>query len=47
MKILDVLAYVGGIFPSLLGLFFFLNIFALYFFEMSFAYRHFKCPEAE
>ena len=45
MKVLDVLSYVGGIFPALFGVFFFMKGFGLFFFEMTFAYIHFKCKE--
>ena len=41
------LSYVGGIFPTLFGLFFFIGSFGLYFFEMTFAYIHFKCKEVK
>ena len=40
---LDVLSYVGGIFPALFGIFFFMKWFGMYFYEMTFAYQHFKC----
>lgn len=47
LKLIDILSYVGGIFPSLLGIFFFMNAFGMYFFEMTFAYKHFKCKETK
>ena len=47
LTLIDVLSYVGGIFPALLALFFFMNAFGLYFFEMSFAFMHFHCKEVK
>ena len=43
LKLVDVLSYVGGIFPALFGIFFFMKAFGMYFFEMTFAFSHFKC----
>ena len=45
LKMMDVLSYVGGIFPALFGMFFFMKFFGMYFYEMTFAYQHFKCRE--
>ena len=42
MKFMDVLSYVGGFFPTLFSIFFFIKFFGLYFFEMGFAHEHFK-----
>ena len=47
LKIIDVLSYVGGVFPALFAAFFFMKFFGLYFFEMTFAFRHFKCNEVK
>jgi hypothetical protein len=43
LKFVDVLSYVGGIFPTLFSLFFFMKWFSAYFLGMTFAYLHFKC----
>lgn len=37
LKLLDALAYVGGIFSTLLALFFFLGMFMRFYYEMKFA----------
>jgi hypothetical protein len=37
LKLLDALAYVGGIFSSLLALFFFLGMYMRFYYEMKFA----------
>ena len=42
---MDVLSYVGGFFPTLFSVFFFVKFFGIYFFEMAFAHEHFKSPE--
>lgn len=42
MKYLDVLSYVGGIAPAIIGIFFFINIFGVYFFEMFFSSQYFR-----
>lgn len=47
LKLMDVMAYVGGIFPAFFGIFFFMKLFSRYFFEMTFAYQHFKCKETK
>jgi hypothetical protein len=47
LKLLDALAYVGGIFNSLLAIFFFMAMFMRFFFEMKFADYYFKCEEAK
>jgi hypothetical protein len=45
MTLLDVISYVGGLFPVILGVFFFIKYFGEYFFLMSFAHDLFRCPE--
>ena len=42
LTMIDVLSYVGGIFPALFGLFFFMRYFGIFFYETTFAYLHFK-----
>jgi hypothetical protein len=41
LTFIDVLSYVGGIFPSIIGVFFFMRLFGIYFYETTFAYEHF------
>lgn len=47
MKLVDVLSYVGGILPPLFAVFFIVNYFGMYFFEMEFAKRHFGNLDAK
>ncbi len=37
LKLIDALAYVGGIFNSILAIFFFMGLFGRFYFEMKFA----------
>jgi hypothetical protein len=47
LKLVDVLSYVGGIFPTIFAIFFFVNYFGTYFFEIGFAESYFKRIEAK
>ena len=47
LSLIDVFSYVGGIFPSLFTVFFFMKAFGLYFFEMTFASIHFHSKETK
>lgn len=46
LKLLDAVAYVGGIFTSILALFFFMGLYGRYHFEMKFAEYYFNSKEA-
>lgn len=46
LKYLDVLSYVGGIAPAIIGIFFFINLFGVYFFEMFFSSQYFRTSKA-
>jgi hypothetical protein len=45
LKLLDVASYVGGLFPGILALFFFMNAFGEYFSTIAFGL--FRCNEAQ
>lgn len=47
LKLLDAVAYAGGIFSSLLGIFFFMGGFGQFVYEMEVAYNLFKAKEAQ
>ena len=47
LKILDALSYIGGIFSSILAVFFFIEGFNRYFFEMRFSNEYFKTKETK
>lgn len=47
MKLLDVLAYIGGIFNAVLALGFLLSGYNKYFFEMNFANKYFSINSVE
>ena len=42
-NIFDVISYVGGIFPGLFAAFFFMKLFGLHVYEMTFATIQFHC----
>lgn len=46
LKLLDAVAFVGGIFNSLLGIFFFMNGFGRLMYEMEFTSKYFKDKDA-
>lgn len=46
LKLIDALAFVGGIFNSILAVFFFMAMFGRYYFEMKFAEYYFNSKEA-
>ena len=46
-KLLDVASYVGGLAPAFISAFFFLKMFGLYFFEMTFAHQYFRRNETK
>lgn len=46
LKLIDALAFVGGIFNSILAVFFFMAAFGRYYFEMKFADYYFNSKEA-
>jgi len=46
LKLLDVLAYVGGIFSSLLAVFFFLGMYMKFYYEMKFAEYYYNINDA-
>jgi hypothetical protein len=47
LKLIDVISYVGGFFPTLFSCFFFLNSVGLYFFEMLIGRKYFKVKEVK
>jgi len=46
LKIIDALAYIGGLFSSLLALFFFLGMFMRFYYEMNFAEYYYNSKDA-
>ena len=42
LTLIDVFSYVGGLFPALFALFFFMRYFGIFFYESTFAYLHFN-----
>jgi hypothetical protein len=46
LKLLDAVSYTGGIFQALLGIFFFMNSYGSFVYEMKFASSYFKAKEA-
>jgi hypothetical protein len=44
---LDVISYIGGLFPAIIALFFFMKYFGEYLFQVSFAHYLFKTQETE